>query len=316
MKKLSTLSEGILGDIARRDLTGKVKKEDNINNLDMNEFKDYLNKLYRRTDYVNDDVFFNTTTFEIVVGLKTSLSQENMPYMHLKFSSNGLKLHKILLVPVTPSKPFADILDKNGFDVSLSSYIYIITSKENKVSNDMVIKIMDLFINNVDDLYIKRNDKITEGILGDIAKRDLSGNKRKEETGYVNSLDMKEFMDYLNDRYKGTHSKGVPFFQTHTDQFCVKLNSSDDDINPPVLKIGFTTDFTTDFMRIEELKLIPFTPSEPIINMLIDKGFKVETNKYHETFITSKSGKVSNDLVIDVIDTIIDNINNLYIKRK
>ena len=50
--------------------------------------------------------------------------------------------------------------------------------------------------------------------------------------------------------------------------------------------------------------------------MLIDKGFKVETNKYRETFITSKSGKVSNDLVIDVIDTIIDNINNLYIKRK
>ena len=157
---------------------------------------------------------------------------------------------------------------------------------------------------------------ITEGIIGDMVRRDLSGNKRKEETGYINSLDMKEFMDYLNDRYKDTHSKDVPFFQTHTDEFCVKLNSSDDDINPPVLKIGFTTDFTTDFMRIEELKLIPFTPSEPIINMLIDKGFKVETNKYRETFITSKSGKVSNDLVIDVIDTIIDNINNLYIKRK
>ena len=154
---MNTISEGILGDMVRRDLTGKVKKEDDINNLDMNEFKDYLNKLYMRTDYVNDGVFFNTTTFEIVVGLKTSLSQENMPYMHLKFSSSGL-LHKIMLVPVTPSKPFVDILDKNGFNVCLiSNAVYNITSKENKVSNDMVIKIMDLFISNVDDLCIKRN---------------------------------------------------------------------------------------------------------------------------------------------------------------
>ena len=151
------ISEGILGDMVRRDLTGKVKKEDDINNLDMNEFKDYLNKLYMRTDYVNDGVFFNTTIFEIVVGLKTSSSLGNMSYMHLKFSSSGL-LHKIMLVPVTPSKPFVDILDKNGFNVCLiSNAVYSITSKENKVSNDMVIKIMDLFISNVDDLCIKRN---------------------------------------------------------------------------------------------------------------------------------------------------------------
>ena len=152
------ISEGILGDMVRRDLTGKVKKEDDINNLDMNEFKDYLNKLYMRTDYVNDGVFFNTTIFEIVVGLKTSSSSlGNMSYMHLKFSSSGL-LHKIMLVPVTPSKPFVDILDKNGFNVCLiSNAVYSITSKENKVSNDMVIKIMDLFISNVDDLCIKRN---------------------------------------------------------------------------------------------------------------------------------------------------------------
>ena len=91
---------------------------------------------------------------------------------------------------------------------------------------------------------------ITEGIIGDMVRRDLSGNKRKEETGYINSLDMKEFMDYLNDRYKRTDSS-KPFYKTHTDEFCVKLNSSDDDINPPVLKIDSIHTIRTNYKYVD-----------------------------------------------------------------
>ena len=34
MKKLSKITEGILGDIARRDLHGRTRKEDRITNKD------------------------------------------------------------------------------------------------------------------------------------------------------------------------------------------------------------------------------------------------------------------------------------------
>ena len=40
MKKLSKITEGILGDMARRDLQGKNRKQDDINIDDM-PFKDF-----------------------------------------------------------------------------------------------------------------------------------------------------------------------------------------------------------------------------------------------------------------------------------
>lgn len=42
---------GILGDIARRDLTGNKKKEDDINHLNMENLKDYINDNYVITPY-------------------------------------------------------------------------------------------------------------------------------------------------------------------------------------------------------------------------------------------------------------------------
>ena len=37
---------GILGDIAKRDLSGNKKKENDINHLKMEDFKDYINMNY------------------------------------------------------------------------------------------------------------------------------------------------------------------------------------------------------------------------------------------------------------------------------
>lgn len=162
---------------------------------------------------------------------------------------------------------------------------------------------------------MKKLSKITEGILGDIAKRDLSGGRKKEDVEYINNLDMNEFMNFLNEIYEKIDSPEKPFYKTHTDEFCVRLESPEG-FNSPVLKIGFTSDFTTYFMRIEDLRMVPFSTSEPIANMLIDKGFKIETSKDYIFFIKSKTNKVSNDLVIAVMDTIINNFDNLLIKRK
>lgn len=158
---------------------------------------------------------------------------------------------------------------------------------------------------------MKKLSKITEGILGDIAKRDLSGGRKKEDVEYINNLDMNEFMNFLNEIYEKIDSPEKPFYKTHTDEFCARLESPEG-FNSPVLKIGFTSDFT----RIEELRMVPFSTSEPIANMLIDKGFKIETSKDYIFFIKSKTNKVSNDLVIAVMDTIINNFDNLLIKRK
>lgn len=42
MKKLSKITEGILGDIARRDLSGGTKKEDSIDNMSFTDFYYYV----------------------------------------------------------------------------------------------------------------------------------------------------------------------------------------------------------------------------------------------------------------------------------
>ena len=46
MKKLSNIEESVWGDIRKRGNGTDVKKEDDVNHLDMDDFYDYLNKTY------------------------------------------------------------------------------------------------------------------------------------------------------------------------------------------------------------------------------------------------------------------------------
>jgi len=55
MKKLSRITEGILGDIARRDLSGEKKKEDNIKILYYPKTKDELRDIIRHEIKTQDE---------------------------------------------------------------------------------------------------------------------------------------------------------------------------------------------------------------------------------------------------------------------
>ena len=48
MRKLSGIFEGILGDVAKRDIMGKTRKQDDINRLGIKEFEEYFRNHYER----------------------------------------------------------------------------------------------------------------------------------------------------------------------------------------------------------------------------------------------------------------------------
>lgn len=71
MRKLSGIFEGILNDIAKRDIMGKPRKQDDINRLGIKEFEEYFRNHYERiyggTDIEIQKITSGKYPYEIII---------------------------------------------------------------------------------------------------------------------------------------------------------------------------------------------------------------------------------------------------------
>jgi len=142
---------GILGDIARRDLTGNKKKEDDINHLNMENLKDYINDNYVITPYW-EVIIEGKNTIKIpmininYVGLKRLRNVSFLDYLQNK----DIKIYNPAFYVVPELKT---ALKEKYKTKEWDDYMHIYSNND-KVDNNFFINVLDFIINELGDKSI------------------------------------------------------------------------------------------------------------------------------------------------------------------
>jgi len=164
MRKLSKITEGILGDIARRDLSGKTKIEDNVNNM---SFED----LYY---YILDHYEVKNNQFEITLSKRHIDDVQYIVFPVIKFRMKDItgknNKESYMQMTLVDEKHFVsinnDILSYcpdfevkmgNGYECDNGVIAIKIHPKNNKLDNRTRLELMDKVIEVLgDDCILKK----------------------------------------------------------------------------------------------------------------------------------------------------------------
>ncbi len=195
MKKLSNIDESFWGDVHRRSRGDEIRKEDDINNYNLNAFYDYLNdhywcnmaghriKKYPETSSIHipfynfkDSNKYGATVF----------------YLMYNFNSGNIGINDYL---ITKSKFIHDPLAKKSdehFNKILNDtfkiehkgdYVYLYQKDGSSATNRFLLEVIDFFLENVEDPFknvlVKKD--VDESFWGDVHKRSRGDEMRRED---------------------------------------------------------------------------------------------------------------------------------------
>ena len=187
---MSTTNESIWNDIRRRGNGSDIKKEDNVNNMGVDDFVYYLVTNYRdRVHYMDKDHYCREYDIDIVVD----------PIKDIVIYGSYVEdeLARIMVVFRKGFKNTPDI--KRAIDKMLNSSFdqfdwekkdtdkFVVREKDGKdVTNQTYINLIEFFLNN----------EIFESVWGDIRRRGNGEEVKKEDD--INTLDINGFYEYLS----------------------------------------------------------------------------------------------------------------------
>lgn len=165
MKKLSKITEGILGDIAKRDLSGGTKKEDDIDNMSFTDF--YY--------YVLDHYEVKNNQFEITLSKRYTDDVLIITFPVIKFKLKTMtgitdKESYIEMVFTDDEKYFSNISNNvlsycpdfeagigNDYECDKGTIMIRIHPKNNKLDNGARLELIDKVIEVLgDDCILKK----------------------------------------------------------------------------------------------------------------------------------------------------------------
>ena len=189
---MKDLSESIWGGILDRGAGETIRKEDDVNLLDLDGLYDYIKSRYeKRLFYLDKDTFGRNNKRNIVVDVIANIS------LFTNYDKSG-KFDHILLswTKVKIGMPFFDKL-KERFNVQMPNVNRrTIPEKDGTCTNQTYIDVIDFFLDNIDNMLVN------ESVWGGILDRGTGDSERKEDD--VNLLDLNGLCDYLNSVYKST----------------------------------------------------------------------------------------------------------------
>lgn len=158
---------------------------------------------------------------------------------------------------------------------------------------------------------MKKLSKIDESVWGGILDRGAGNTKRKEDD--VNHLDMSEMYEYIKNTYEMIDNKYTIYFNK-------------DDMVPVIGMLIFIKDekmyslklfspYISGKIRAIRLNSSTSEIDDEVLKTLLKK-FRVEVTPDNQLDITKYNYSVTNQLCIDVIDTIIENAKEPLIKKK
>ena len=291
MRKFSTLVESIWSDIQDRSAGNVIRKEDDVNLLDLNEFYKYIKDQYKtKVEYIdldsmgggNGDVLGVDITEDIILFYKPKRG-------HILLSWSRVKI---------PMPFFDELTDR--FKVENPNVMRrIITEKDGSCTNKTFVDAIEFFLEH-------KESMLNESIWSDMQDRSTGEATRKEDD--VNLLDKDGLYEYLISHYKSV------------DGSCISRGNSY--INLCVFTYPTETRYSIllDILNCRVKVRTPYIKRWPA-NLLdiIDKKYNredvIDHNRDHMTFITPKEGKGNNQFYIDCLDMILNNVDKPLLKK-
>ena len=192
MKKLSNITESIWSDIQDRSSGITVRKEDNVNNMDLESFWLYIIKNYKeRVRTLDKDHYRKEYDMDIVVD----------PTKDIVIFGSYVKDELVRIMVVLKTK-VKDTTVKKIIDASPDNFRWIrlysdkleLELNDGEVTNQTFVDLIEFFLN---------NQQVFESIWSDIQDRSSGETVRKEDD--VNNLNRDDMYEYLKTHYKATN---------------------------------------------------------------------------------------------------------------
>ena len=314
MKKLSKIIESIWSDIQDRSSGDVVRKEDNVNNMNLDELAEYIHDCYgknnipriyidQRQNFISiDEIWDGHKTKQLLLVFDwDSLDDKviQLPYSFMeKYEDTFKKMENVFSLDYKKPK------DENEYDELMNiSFINIHPKNGGKNTNAFFIEVLDF-------IYKSFNTGLTESIWSDIQDRSAGETIRKEDD--INNLDCEELRDYIIQKYNFKcsiekdidayeYSMMIPIFEYKGGWTYLKYNSAKHYI---VLDVKY----------IEEIgNLRKILTSNYDIYIDDDKSLPNWTTI---NISPTNGGKIDNKFCLDVIEKLVDSIDLLTVIGK
>ena len=311
------ITESIWSDIQDRSMGKTVRKEDDINLLDINEFCEYLKTIYK----TNSDNNISVIKIEDNMYLTICLYEDEYGYYRYiyydgDYINTQLDVIETLKCLLEFERKFSIKFNENDFVVNCID-IYPKDKARIPVTNKFFIEVLDFILDRINtplEQKIKKISNIKESIWSDIQDRSMGKTVRKEDD--INLLDVDEFIEYLKKSYNVLiHDRIIGFYiEDHKCKISIPIEMNDYNETPNmgnrILSIIIDLEPGGEILIMPNMYVFRLYPRE------IQKTFgdKYIINTSTRT-LTPKDKIINNGVIVDVIDKLLGMVENPILKK-
>ena len=318
------MNESVWGDIRRRAEGQSIRRENDVNNLDYNDFYDYLYNRYEKTNSYFKDKYIEKFPNSYIINIMLfENTEESRVYRVIIWNFNKAPY---ITIPrkqqFTKSDFFKKIQDQytlieSGEDINP---LFTVEPKDGSaVDNRFFVEVIDFMIDNIEppfEPYLRRIDDVNESVWGDVRRRAEGQSIRKEDD--IDHLSLAELFTYIKSRYepKQPQKYTVDAFPSAADPSVWKFQipiemymEKNKEVSPPITinykggqGFGSKTEDKILCVTISTL----FCKRHPDFDKMLGSKYELDTSHKLPYFIKPKNGELTNTVVIDIIDRVLN----------
>ena len=312
------IKESIWSDIQDRSMGKTVRKEDDINLLDINEFCEYLKTIYK----TNSDNDISVIKIEDNMYLTICLYEDEYGYYRYiyydgDYINTQLDVIETLKCLLEFERKFSIKFNENDFVVNCID-IYPKDKARIPVTNKFFIEVLDFILDRINtplEQKIKKISNIKESIWSDIQDRSMGKTVRKEDD--ISHLDYVEFFTYLTEHYKPKSKKDnekiggrTPITNTDIIEIFIPIESIDDRIKTLMIVISKKDSSIVSIATSQTL----FDKYVNLERTLSNNYTLNPSNNSPRVYIKSNK-KLTNNTIVNLIDIFLDVVDNPILER-
>ena len=312
------ITESLWGKVLDRGAGETVRKEDDIDLLDINELCEYLKTIYK----TNSDNDISVIKIEDNMYLTICLYEDEYGYYRYiyydgDYINTQLDVIETLKCLLEFERKFSIKFNENDFVVNCID-IYPKDKARIPVTNKFFIEVLDFILDRINtplEQKIKKISNIKESIWGKILDRGMGDAVRKEDD--INHLDYVEFFTYLTEHYKPKSKKinekiggRTPITNTDIIEIFIPIESIDDRIKTLMIVISKKDSSIVSIATSQTL----FDKYVNLERTLSNNYTLNPSNNSPRVYIKSNK-KLTNNTIVDLINTFIAAVDNPILER-
>ena len=299
MKKLSDITESIWSDIQDRSAGDTVRKEDDVNLLDKDEFYDYLKNKYNKISHL---IYKDPSEINIKLGWSY------FPRRDYKIDIHWVEKNKIKNLYLNFGPCELDTLCNKKFKTGTAN---------DGISNEEILNIIDFCLD-----YISSHKEIespmsplSESIWSDIQDRSAGDTVRKEDD--IDNLNYEEFFTYLTEHYQPKSKKGnekisgrTPLMDTDIFEIFIPIEYIDSYLKGLMVKISKKDKCVVSMITSQTL-------FDKYVNLerMLSNNYALNASEYSYRMYIKPKKKPTNKTAVDLIDIFLDVVDNPILEK-